>query len=83
MVQADGYLKMIDMGTAKILEKGIERTFTIVGSPHYLAPEILESEGYSFLADIHSLGKALWFINIARRFIFRVSVWVSAIRRGA
>ncbi len=60
MVEASGYLKMIDMGTAKFLkQKGsgeILRTFTVLGSPHYLAPEILEGFGYSFMVDIYSLG---------------------------
>ena len=32
------------------------RTFTILGSPHYLAPEVLEGRGYTFNADFYSLG---------------------------
>jgi len=60
IVNNDGYLKLIDMGTAKILERenqqDVCRTFTILGSPHYLAPEVLEGKGYSFTADFYSLG---------------------------
>ena len=60
IVNKDGYLKLIDMGTAKILErsdqKDVCRTFTILGSPHYLAPEVLEGRGYTFAADFYSLG---------------------------
>ncbi len=39
MVEYNGYLKLIDMGTAKLL-KSINgfRTFTIIGTPHYMAP---------------------------------------------
>jgi serine/threonine protein kinase len=35
---------MIDMGTAKLLTSPAEtgfRTFTIVGTPHYMAPEVM------------------------------------------
>ena len=45
MLLADGYIKMIDLGTAKVLKRktdtDILRTFTVLGSPHYLAPEIM------------------------------------------
>ena len=34
-------MKLIDMGTAKVLPKSNSRTFTIIGTPHYLAPEII------------------------------------------
>ena len=36
-----GFLHLIDLGTAKILgEDSGFRTFTVVGTPHYMAPEI-------------------------------------------
>ncbi len=38
MMGEDGYLKMIDFGFAKVVTK---RTFTICGTPEYIAPEIL------------------------------------------
>ena len=41
MVDNTGYTKLIDMGTAKKLSNDTPRTFTIIGTPHYLAPEII------------------------------------------
>jgi len=62
MVDEHGYLKMIDMGTAKILNPkyGVSRTFTIIGTPHYMAPEIINGKGYSFTVDLWSIGVCLY-----------------------
>lgn len=58
MVDEEGYLVLIDMGTAKILKEknGINRTYTILGTPHYMAPEILQGKGYGLLVDLWSIG---------------------------
>ena len=42
LVQADGYLKLTDFGFAKVVE---DRTYTLCGTPEYLAPEILLNKG--------------------------------------
>ena len=57
MIDEDGYLKLIDFGAAKLIK---ERTFTILGTPHYMSPEIILGNGYSFEADIWSLGVMLY-----------------------
>lgn len=54
MVRENGYVKLIDMGTAKFLNK--LKTSTIIGTPHYMAPEMIEGRGYGFSADLWSLG---------------------------
>jgi len=45
---------MIDMGIAKILEPEINvlRTFTIIGTRHFMAPEVIKGKGYVFMVDL-------------------------------
>lgn len=54
---------MIDVGTSKILggeSKGFNRTYTLLGTPHYMAPEILDGKGYSYSVDLWSMGICLY-----------------------
>jgi cGMP-dependent protein kinase len=57
VVDEEGYLKLIDFGTAKLV-KG--RTYTIVGTPHYMAPEVILRKGYGVASDYWSLGILLY-----------------------
>ena len=52
IVEKNGYIKLIDFGTAKEIE---DRTKTIIGTPHYMAPEIIMGGGYSFQVDFWSI----------------------------
>lgn len=49
MIDEDGYPKLIDFGTAKIISG---RTYTVLGTPHYMAPEIILGKGYNSLVDL-------------------------------
>jgi cGMP-dependent protein kinase len=57
MVNTKGYIKIIDFGTVKEIE---DRTSTIIGTSHYMAPEITKGEGYSFQVDIWSIAVCLY-----------------------
>ena len=57
MVNDMGYIKIIDFGTVKEIK---ERTSTIIGTPHYMAPEIVKGAGYSFQVDIWSIGVCIY-----------------------
>lgn len=48
MLKPDGYIKLIDFGYAKRL---VERTYSVVGTVEYLAPEVILQRGHRFGAD--------------------------------
>lgn len=60
IVDREGYARLIDMGTCKYLSTCSTKTFTIIGTPHYMAPEVLAGKGYSFNVDLWSLGIMLY-----------------------
>jgi cGMP-dependent protein kinase len=63
MIDYNGYLKLIDFGTSKIVT---DFTNTIIGTPHYIAPEVLYGKGYSLSSDVWSLGICIYEIFYGR-----------------
>lgn len=59
MVDKNGYLKLIDFGTAKKIS---DFTHTVIGTPHFTAPEVLTGKGYSFSCDFWSVGVTMYYI---------------------
>lgn len=56
----DGLIKVADFGFCKALLGPQDLTKTMVGSPIYMAPEILKGCNYSIKADIWSMGVVLF-----------------------
>jgi len=50
-----GDVKLADFGVAAVMSD-TDKHFTIVGSPYWMAPEIIQATGHSTLSDIWSLG---------------------------
>ena len=44
LMEASGYAKLTDFGFAKVVEPGA-RTYTLCGTPEYIAPEVLLNKG--------------------------------------
>ncbi|XP_069158127.1 cAMP-dependent protein kinase catalytic subunit 3 isoform X2 [Procambarus clarkii] len=53
LLDQDGHLKITDFGFAKKLT---DRTWTLCGTPEYLAPEIIQSKGHNKAVDWWALG---------------------------
>lgn len=60
LIDRNGYLKITDFGFCKILNG---RTWTLCGTPEYLAPELILSKGYGFSVDWWSFGVLLYEMN--------------------
>ena len=57
MLDAQGYVKLVDFGFAKIVP---ERTFTFCGTPDYIAPEVITGKGHHCAVDWWALGVLLF-----------------------
>ena len=55
LIDAQGYIKVVDFGFAKVVYEG-ERTWTLCGTPEYLAPEVILRKGHDVRVDWWSLG---------------------------
>jgi len=53
MINSDGNIKLIDFGFAKFAQK---KSFTLCGTPNYMAPEIIEKKGHGKPVDWWALG---------------------------
>ncbi|KAI7906407.1 kinase-like domain-containing protein [Cokeromyces recurvatus] len=53
---AHGEIKIGDMGTA---EMKIDKKYTVIGTPEFMAPEMYEEKGYSEKVDIYAFGMCL------------------------
>lgn len=57
LIDSNGYTKITDFGFAKEIE---DRTWTLCGTPEYLAPEIIQCSGHGSAVDWWSLGILLY-----------------------
>ena len=55
-----GLVKLGDFGIAKNFQNTMDKAKTMVGTPYYLSPEILENKPYDAKSDIWSLGVLLY-----------------------
>ncbi|KAH8067048.1 cAMP-dependent protein kinase [Aureococcus anophagefferens] len=60
LVDRNGYLKVVDFGFGKRLGDDELRSYTMCGTPEYLAPEVIDGSGHAFAADFWSVGCLLF-----------------------
>ena len=60
LMDKDGHIKITDFGLSKILDDINETTFTLCGTPQYIAPEVIIKKGYDKGVDWWSLGCVLF-----------------------
>ena len=56
----DWSVKICDFGLARYKERYVRDNYGKVGTPHWMAPEILRGEPYQEPADVFSFGVILW-----------------------
>ena len=56
----NGKIKIGDFGIAKALTNTKNNATTIIGTPYYFSPEIINGESYNYKTDIWSLGVVLY-----------------------
>ena len=57
LIDCEGYIRVVDFGFAKIVKN---RTYTLCGTPEYLAPELLVGKGHNKGVDYWALGVLLY-----------------------
>jgi len=61
----NGYVKLTDFGFIKRI-KSWERTYTLCGTPEYLAPEVIMNTGHGAPADWYTLGILIYEMLVGR-----------------
>jgi cGMP-dependent protein kinase len=57
LIDSLGYPKVVDFGFSKVIE---DKTYTLCGTPEYLAPELVLSKGHNKAVDVWAYGILLY-----------------------
>ena len=68
IVTAGGLLKVMDFGIARFADapRGITETGIVIGTPAYMAPEVLRGGAYDGRADVYAAGAVLYECLVGR-----------------
>ncbi|KAH7831074.1 putative STE20-like serine/threonine-protein kinase [Monocercomonoides exilis] len=56
LITSNGDIKIADFGVSATLQRTVDKRNTVIGSPYWMAPEVIREEKYNHKADIWSLG---------------------------
>ncbi|KAJ5068579.1 sterile20-like kinase isoform b-related [Anaeramoeba ignava] len=56
LLTENGKVKIADFGVSKKLNSHSSQTLSVIGTPYWMAPEVMKGQKYDFKADIWSLG---------------------------
>ena len=61
-IMTNGYPKLIKLGASTIVSNSLDsfENKTLIGTPHYMAPEMIKGKGYSKKVDFWSFGILLY-----------------------
>lgn len=80
LVQPDGEPKLLDFGIARAQDTRLTATGIVLGTPEYLAPELLGSGTFSTRSDVYALGLVAYELFGGRN-PFRAETLASCLRR--
>mmetsp|Transcript_14504 Transcript_14504/g.31475 ORF Transcript_14504/g.31475 Transcript_14504/m.31475 type:complete len:966 (+) Transcript_14504:148-3045(+) len=71
MLNANGYCVVVDMGFAKVV---LDKTYTMCGTPEYLAPELIVNKGHNHAADYWSFACLLYELVVGQTPFFEEGI---------
>ena len=60
ILNENGYIKLIDFGTVKDTINYGSTTHTLIGTPHYMAPEVVRGDSYDYKVDYWSIACCMY-----------------------
>merc|ERR1719316_455982 len=66
LIDQDGFIKLIDFGAACLLRPPAIKCHTILGTPHFMAPEMILGAGYGLSIDVWAMGVCLHEFMVGR-----------------
>eukprot|EP01126_Amoeba_proteus_P007739 TRINITY_DN12785_c0_g1_i1.p1 TRINITY_DN12785_c0_g1~~TRINITY_DN12785_c0_g1_i1.p1 ORF type:complete len:610 (-),score=82.06 TRINITY_DN12785_c0_g1_i1:45-1874(-) len=66
LLTTSGLIKIADFGMSKMIQNYC-KTMTTIGTPHYMAPEVISKGRFSEKSDVYSYGIVIWETYVCKR----------------